>query len=1193
MSKYISLILFISVFSGQLFAQSFWTTVDESRIQNSLERDVVPNSYNTLSLRMDDMNKFLEKAPIEKYGTNQESEIWLDMPLPDGGFERFNMFRSTAMMSGLASKYPGIQTFSGYSDNGSNMLLDFSMRGFRASIWTEKGYVYIDPYSKNDNKYYISYYTKDYIEYEVMSASCGIEFEDIESVDRTDNTSFRTENVPLHTYRLALSCTGEHGKRFSTVEDVLSDMNTGVNRINLVFLNELSIKVVLVDDNDKVIFMDSSTDPYPDGSTGKNILPLNTGVLNNNIGLSNYDLGHVLTKRCTDVGGVAYLGSVCNTNKGGGVTCVSNANFTSYTMVTITCHEMGHQFGASHTFNNCDGNESTGSAFEPGGGSTIMAYDGLCGSNSFVSEGDTYYHNYSLYQIFRNTRNASGASCGSYTDIGNHEPVALFDYEDGFYIPISTPFVLTGTGTDEDGDTLTYIWEEMDKGPIVPLGEPFGNSPLFRSILPDTNGTRYFPNIKAIRFNRTIEEELLPSYSRDLKFRFVVRDNHPGGGLVTWKQVDFKSTKDAGPFKVTYPNASGSTYVIGEDMEVTWDVANTDGPRVNTQYVNIYISNDDGKTFPRLIAQKTPNDGSHNIRVPNVLTSKARIIVKAFDNVFFDMSNNSFSIINPETGYYFEPSDRYRELCLPAQTEFDINTVSFGDFNENIVFDIPDALPDGITASFSNVEVAPGNSTILNLDLVSSGVNGDISFIIRGIAGNDTLLQEVSLSLTSNDFSELTLISPEDNLIGAAQMQVFNWNDISDAEYYTFEIATNPAFGETVFHSAENIVGGSYEMNELLETNSVYYWHVIGYNKCKSEVSSTFVFGTNASSCETYEATNLPKSISSTGQVVIDSKFFISSTSKVVDVNVIKVYALHDFIKDLKGSLISPAGTEVRLWSKKCLNLSKINCGFDDESTVAINCPMTGVYPAIDNLSAFNGEDINGQWILRVEDTKSGDGGDFKNAVIEICANKALNSPYLFNNNILGVKPSDGNIIKNNFLLAKDDDNSADELIFTITELPSHGTLLFNNSTASLGAQFSQNDIDNHKLSYLHSGDDSEVDKFEFVVVDGQGGWIPGTDFVINIGDQYPSASTDLELEKVFNVYPIPSSNVIHITKNINTYEEFDIQLFDVHGQLLKTINRISDNTFTIALDNFNTGIYVLEISIGTDKLYKKISIIK
>ena len=148
---------------------------------------------------------------------------------------------------------------------------------------------------------------------------------------------------------------------------------------------------------------------------------------------------------------------------------------------------------------------------------------------------------------------------------------------------------MTGEATDEDGDEMTYSWEEMDVGPIVPLGQPSGNSPLFRSLYPSSDKTRYFPSLSNVRANGMEADDLLPTYSRNLKFRFIERDNNPEGGTAVWEQVNFTVTDEAGPFLITAPNTNGLSYEIGDGIDVTWDVANTDGSKVNANITTIMV----------------------------------------------------------------------------------------------------------------------------------------------------------------------------------------------------------------------------------------------------------------------------------------------------------------------------------------------------------------------------------------------------------------------------------------------------------------------------------------------------------------------------------------------------------------------------------------------------------------------------
>jgi len=306
---------------------------------------------------------------------------------------------------------------------------------------------------------------------------------------------------------------------------------------------------------------------------------------------------------------------------------------------------MGHQFGAQHTFNgtttNCGGgNRSSSAAFEPGSGSTIMAYAGICGSQNLQPHSDDYFHVKSLEQI---ANFVSGTSCDVETNTGNTLPIVTVG--SNVTIPKATPFTLTASGSDANGDALTYCWEEYDIGPASPPDtDADGMSrPIFRTFNPTSNTTRTFPKLSDLLNNTSTMGEVLPSINRTMNFQVTVRDNRVGGGGIGTAIVQVAVNAAAGPFLVTQPNTN-VTWTGGTQQTITWNVANTSGAPVNAANVKLSLSTDGGNTFPIVIAASTPNDGSEVITVPNVSTVSARVKVEAVGNIFFDISNVNLTI---------------------------------------------------------------------------------------------------------------------------------------------------------------------------------------------------------------------------------------------------------------------------------------------------------------------------------------------------------------------------------------------------------------------------------------------------------------------------------------------------------------------------------------------------------------------
>src|SRR5690606_31155415 len=266
--------------------------------------------------------------------------------------------------------------------------------------------------------------------------ACGVEHKSSTKNEHFMPFSRNAAEVETRVYRLAMACTGEWGRTRGTVEKCLSDMNMMVTRLTQIYESELAIRFVLINDNDKLIFLDKDTDPYIGSDMAKTILGTNTAIINDRVGAANYDIGHVLSI-CFDVGGVAQLGSACQGNKGNGVTCFNNNNF-EYAVASIMAHEVGHQFDATHTFNSCapsQENATASSAYEPGSGTTIMSYGGLCGVDNVTSGSDAYFHVASLEQILFKTLSSGNAyACAQKIASGNHNPVVTVP-EGGFTIP--------------------------------------------------------------------------------------------------------------------------------------------------------------------------------------------------------------------------------------------------------------------------------------------------------------------------------------------------------------------------------------------------------------------------------------------------------------------------------------------------------------------------------------------------------------------------------------------------------------------------------------------------------------------------------------------------------------------------------------------------------------------------------------
>ncbi len=653
--------------------ESLWRDIDASDISLRGERWVAPQQGRTVGLDIEALRTRLADAPKEGEVAIRAGMV-LSLPMPDGEFARFALVESPVMEAGLALKYPGIRTFAGQGLDDANaaLRLDVTPKGFHAQVLSAGGDYFIDPFQQDDEQHYVVYTRAGYGESD-KHYQCGTDGSDPHTTAMEHAKSpvvpFNPAGTTLRTYRVAIAATSSYTNVFGgTVADGLAGVATMVNRLNGVYEREFAMRLVMVANSDLIVYTNSNVGPIGAAPTGPD--PVIQTTIDNAIGVANYDLGHAVGG--TGGGGaITPLGNVCGTSKARGFTSFSPPRGDVFD-IDFVAHELGHQLGGSHTWNGCGGGgqHTPTSAMEPGSGTTIMAYAGICPDN-LLPNSDSYFHARSFTQIWA-IMNSGGPGngntvCGATTATGNDPP--NLPTPANMTIPEQTPFQLTAAATDPNaGDVVSYNWEQVDTGA---QGSPSstgdnGTAPLFRSFPASLSPTRVFPSLPYILDNSNVPPatitlppasgtylpaEILPnpaSGTRVMNFRITARDGKAGGGgLRHSPNVQVTAVADVGPFLVG--DITG-TQTGGGSLGVTWSVANTDQAPVSTSLVNILVSLDGGVTFQTLLAG-TPNDGAQTVTLPNTDTARARIRVEAANgtgigsgNTYFDINNANFAI---------------------------------------------------------------------------------------------------------------------------------------------------------------------------------------------------------------------------------------------------------------------------------------------------------------------------------------------------------------------------------------------------------------------------------------------------------------------------------------------------------------------------------------------------------------------
>ncbi|MFP2996919.1 reprolysin-like metallopeptidase [Spongiivirga sp. MCCC 1A20706] len=943
---------------------------------------------------MDTFKNSLVKAP-SRVSTKQSATVIM-LPNADGDLERFYVYEASIFHPALAKKYPTIKSYAarGIDDPTAKARFSVDHRGAHFMIRsTNKSTVYIEPDTSAKN--YIVYARED-ITAAKDELHCVLDESALGDKIPIPNSSAQknTNDSTLRKYRLALSCSAEYGNFFANpgteIADILAQMNVTMTRVNGIYELELGITMELVANNDQVIYFgDVAADPY----TGNFNTETQT-TLDNIIGDGNYDIGHSFN---TSGGGDAGdIGSVCRSGiKGSAYTGRANPTGDAFD-IDFVAHEIGHQFGGLHVQNataNCARSGGGNAEVEPGSGTTIMGYAGICTTTASNIQGnsDDYFNYVNIRDISAFIQTGVGESCAETIALTNNPPAA--NAGDDYIIPISTPFALTGTATDADlGDVLTYTWEQNDPEGINQATPEATNTagPLFRSRRPAASPTRYFPSLSDILAgNLTPTFEVLPAVGRTMEFAFTVRDNVIGGGQTDSDLMGITVDGNSGPFQITSQN-SPFIWNAGETVTITWDVANTDVAPINVQNVNILLSKDGGQTFDTTLAANVPNNGSFDLIVPGGnTTNQGRIMIQAVDNIFFTINGSVFEIVDSE--FVVIPDETSKQVCQPDDVVYTLTYNTFLGFNETTTFSATN-IPTGSSVVFNpTTAVNDGDTvqmTVSGTDMLAVG-NYDIEILANSASVSKNIT--VDFDVNNNTFATLNLSNPADGAGNILSTQQFDWDEDINAQQYEIQIATDVGF--TSISDQATIDTNQYTPTSLTP-DTQYFWRVRATNDCgQGAYSSVRSFTTVANNCSDNDTQNIDIAIPPNGPQTVTYQINVIDDLVINEVN-IGLDITHTFPSDLTITLRSPEGTIATIFDRSCNpgsgeDFDNINATFDDNGSI-INCSNTppaisGLVQPATPLSVFSGESSLGAWTLTINDGFDVDGGSLNSVALTIC----------------------------------------------------------------------------------------------------------------------------------------------------------------------------------------------------------------
>ena len=914
-----------------------------------------------------------------------------------GETENFALKPVNLLAPALAERYPQLKNYVGQSMQRPEVRLRLSVSPLGINAWLrfpDQKDFFIQPVRQQKGLHYS--YVKNGQDAQ-NSWECKTETPPKKNRKGVQERAAKQASE-IRTFRIALAATAEYTAFWgddddtngTNQEDALAAMVSSLNRVNEIYEEELQLHLELVTDT-TIVYTDPMNDPFTN-DLNKQL----QATLDDKIGSDAYDVGHLFGYGEPN-GDAGCLGCVCVSGKKG--SAFSSHSFedpfggeyrNDYFDLDYFGHELGHQFGAYHTFSFQV--EGYGFNAEPGSGSTIMGYAGIAGEDNVQRHGDSYFHFYSIQNI---NEFVAQLSCGTVSPAVNIPPQANAGAD--YYIPTGTAYTLEVENADPT-EGIRYSWEQLDSGKVTQdnFGPQNAIGPQNRSLPPTTTPYRIIPKMTRVLADKLTQTkpqlnqdwETVSEVGRLLRWGLTVRKTENEETLLAQDEMEIKVVENSGPFQVISQTEKNTIWEAGTKQSVFWEAGTTFEPPINTTTVSIYLSENGGKEYPYLLVENTANDGQADIIVPDSLDLTAsRIKIKADNSIYFAL-NKAF--IKVQSRKFTLAFDAYSQrVCSNNEVtyEFDINR--FSNYDEAIRLAITN-LPAGLKATFSKDVYQKADSRgTLTLNGLENISPNNFTFEIMASSSSLQYDFQFDLELRSPTLNTPVLLFPPADDIATNLTPQFEWEEALNADLFVLQIAKDEAFQNMV---KEETVSTNQYGGLVLEENQTFYWRVKAQNDCGSgRFSEPNRFKTSQLSCLTIEALNLPSSIA---DATIDNPKTTSFTIPVgydlpiEDLNVL-VAIEHNWLEDLTLTLVAPDGTSILLTQQLGENRSNYeNTVFDAEASQSIlnaEAPFEGTFAPIQSFESLYGKSAFGDWTLEITDSYSEDSGTLNRFEIEFC----------------------------------------------------------------------------------------------------------------------------------------------------------------------------------------------------------------